>query len=299
MVLAVASSACATRAPARGPGVRSTITTGANSGATTTTGSASRTTAARGPGPTWIFTERALSQVSHDQVARAALGGARIFEIVPSGDVPNPGPGVIATVSFASYARMQVAFAAGRIPTWAGAVLYDDEAWPFTPRAEQLAPATSIARAAALVHGHHLVFIAAPSLSLAREQVQGAGTRESAYLQLHFAAIAARVADVVDVQAQSLENSTNGYAALVRQAAAQARAANPAVTVVAGLSTNPPAGPVSAAELVAAIHATRGFVSGYWFNIPSPGRYCPGCAPATPALATATLRALGAAGSGG
>ena len=43
----------------------------------------------------------------------------------------------------------------------------------------------------------------------------------------------AKVSDLLELQAQSLERSTSTYAAFVRDAAAQARAANPWVVILA------------------------------------------------------------------
>ena len=93
-------------------------------------------------------------------------------------------------------------------------------------------------------------------------------------------------------QAQSLERSTSTYAAFVRDAAAQARAANPRVTILAGLSTNPPGAEVTSQQLTDAIHATRGTVEGYWLNIPGRGPRCPTCNPPRPDVGRAALRAV-------
>ena len=57
------------------------------------------------------------------------------------------------------------------------------------------------------------------------------------------------MSDVVELQAQSLERGTSTYATFVRDAAAQARAANPRVAILAGLSTNPPGAEVTSQQL--------------------------------------------------
>jgi hypothetical protein len=100
----------------------------------------------------------------------------------------------------------------------------------------------------------------------------------------------AKVADVVELQAQSLERDPGTYTSFLRAAAAQARAASPGVTVLAGLSTNPPGAAVAARQLTAAIQGTRGLVDGYWMNIPGQGSQCPGCNSPRPDLARAALR---------
>ena len=98
--------------------------------------------------------------------------------------------------------------------------------------------------------------------------------------------------DVLEIQGQSLERSTSTYAEFVREAAAQARAANPRVAILAGLSTNPPGAPVTSQQLTAAIHATRGIVDGYWLNIPGRGPRCPTCNSPRPDVGRAALRAV-------
>jgi hypothetical protein len=64
------------------------------------------------------------------------------------------------------------------------------------------------------------------------------------------------------------------------------------VTVLAGLSTNPPGAAVTSQQLTAAIRATSGVVSGYWLNIPGRGPRCPTCNTPRPDLARQILGAL-------
>lgn len=100
------------------------------------------------------------------------------------------------------------------------------------------------------------------------------------------------MSDVLELQAQSLERSTSTYAAFVRDAAAQARAANPRVAILAGLSTNPPGAEVTSQQLRAAIHATRVVADGYWLNIPGRGPGCPTCNSPRPEVGQAALRTV-------
>ena len=58
---------------------------------------------------------------------------------------------------------------------------------------------------------------------------------------------------MVELQAQSLERDTATYRSFVTAAAAQASAAQPGVTLLAGLSTNPPGAPVTTEHLLAAM----------------------------------------------
>jgi len=109
---------------------------------------------------------------------------------------------------------------------------------------------------------------------------------------LGIAGDAARYADVIDIQAQGSETNTAAFAAFVTAAAAQARAANPHVIVLAGISTNPTGHQVSAAQMRAAITATAGTVDGYWLNIPAGGPSCPRCGQPQPQVVAAALHAL-------
>ncbi|MGH9130547.1 MAG: hypothetical protein ACRDWV_02495 [Acidimicrobiales bacterium] len=241
---------------------------------------------------TWILTSQVLGELMTNASAARVLATGQVLEILAPGQPPASGLKVVPTARFASLTAMRSAFATGSINPWIGAVLYDDEAWPATPEAEQRNPAVSMASAATLVHRHHLLFVAAPALDLASVLAPKASSRSLAYLGLDLAGKASKVADVIDIQAQSIEGEAADYLALVERAAAQARAANRSVIVLSGLSTNPPAGPVSADQLRAVERTTESVVSGYWLNVPSPGPSCPRCGPADPALAAAVLSHL-------
>ncbi len=246
------------------------------------------------PPRTWIFAGRALAQVTTDPAVRQLLSQGRVFEILQPGQRPLAGLEVVPTAKFASYRAMAAALTDGSIDPWVKAVLYDNEAWSATPTDEQQAPGSFMAQAAALARRHHLTFLASPALDLTTVLQPGGTARDQAYLRMGLARQAGRVADVVDVQAQSTERDPRTYASLVGQAAGQARQANPAVVVVAGLSTNPAGPPVSSEDLLAAVHATQSAVQGYWVNIPSPGPSCPGCANPRPDLAVGLLRTVAA-----
>jgi hypothetical protein len=109
---------------------------------------------------------------------------------------------------------------------------------------------------------------------------------------LDLAAQFARVADVVELQAQSLERDATTYGTFVREAAAQATAASSRVVMIAGLSTNPPGLTVSSANLMAAIATTRTLVTRVLAQHPGPGAQCSTCGPANPAVAISALRQL-------
>jgi hypothetical protein len=229
-------------------------------------------------GPAWLLTRAALTQVRTDPAVREKLRGARIYEILRPGQRPLPGVTAEPVVTFASAAALTAAISGGQLGAGVYGVLYDPEAWSLTPLAEQRDPVSAAIRAAAVAHAHGLRLIVTPALNLSRILSPGAkGPRWRTFLSSRLGGRLAKVADVIEFQAQSLERDAGTYASFVRAAASQARTANPAIGVLAGLSTNPPGTPVDAPELTAAIGATRSVVAGYWLNIPGPGLRCPTC----------------------
>ena len=175
------------------------------------------------------------------------------------------------------------------------AVLYDDEDWSLTPRAQQEDPVKYEAEGYRLARERGIVFIAAPATDLVRVlDPDGSGSVVQRFLSLDLIGRSARYADVVDIQAQGLEGSAQ-YASFVTAAAAQARSANPDVRVLAGLSTNPSGRAISSAVLIADADSVRGVVDGYWLNIPSAGTACPQCGTARPRTAVPWLEKLLAA----
>ncbi len=242
--------------------------------------------------PVWLLTRSALSQLAADPAIRAVLQRSRVYEILWPGQRPLAGFGAIPVVTFPAIPALAAAVAAKRIPAGAHSLLYDPEAWPLTPAGEQRDPVQAATRAAALARAHDLGLIVVPALNLTKViGPRGRTPRWRRFLDLRLAASFARTSNFVGLQAQSLERNTVAYAAFVREAAGQARAANRHVTVVAGLSTNPPGARVSSQQLLAAIRATRSAVDGYWLNIPGPGPRCPTCNPARPQIARQALRA--------
>jgi hypothetical protein len=248
--------------------------------------------AASRPGPpAWLLTRWALGQVAADPAARAGLARARVCQLLGPGQQPLECVPAEPVLICGSVTRLRQAIGCHGIPNGASAVLYDPEAWPFTPSQEQRDPAAATARAATLARRHGLRLMVAPALSLTRVLAPGdGGPRWRRFLDLGVAAATARHADVFEVQAQSLARDTGSYAGFVRAAAAQARAAHPGIQVLAGLSTNPPGAPVTLGQLTDAVRATRHAVDGYWLNIPRPGRHCPTCNPPRPGLGVALLR---------
>ena len=243
--------------------------------------------------PAWMLTRAALAQLGMDPAILAGLERSRVLEILHPGQKPLALAGAQPVVTFSSAGELEQGVPGGQLPAGTQMLLYDPEAWEFTPRAEQLNPAAAAARAREIAHAHGLSLIVAPALNLTTVRPGPAGgPRWREFLRLGLAGSIAKVSDVLELQAQSLERNTSTYAAFVRDAAAQARAANPGVAILAGLSTNPPGAGVTSQQLTAAIHATRGVVDGYWLNVPGRGPRCPTCNSPRPDVGQATLRAV-------
>jgi hypothetical protein len=241
----------------------------------------------------WLLTQSALADLQVDPVARALLRRSQLSEILRPGQSPVPGFDAGIVAAFPSASALMAAITGGQLPPGTSAVLYDPETWAFTPEAEQRTVVEAARRAAALAHAHGLRFVVAPGLDLTAVLAPAEpGPRWRVFLALRLAASLAATADVIDLQAQSLERNAGAYSRFVVAAAAQARAANPAIRVLAGLSTNPPGPPVTARELTAAATGSLGALDGYWLNIPARGQRCPSCGPASPQLGIALLRAL-------
>jgi hypothetical protein len=247
-------------------------------------------------GLTWVITRQALSDMAKAPPALAVLEAGHIYEIVAEGKFPISGIKATVTADFKSYEGpegMAQTVADGDLPSGTGALLYDPEKWVFTPTIEQRSLATYVTKAIALAQSKGLELVVTPGVDLTSVLV--AGTTSSNTPQ-HFleSVIDSDVsgADIVDVQAQSLERDAASYAAFVKAAAAQILASNPHATVIAGLSTNPPGSPVTSAMLVAAIDSVRGTVSGFWLNVPEgASSICPNCGPPAPQVGIQALEA--------
>jgi hypothetical protein len=249
-------------------------------------------TAPPGSPPAWMLTRAALAQMTASPAIRTGLERARVYEILSPGQAPLAAAGALPVVSFSSVSELTQAVTGNQLPAGTRAVLYDPEAWSFTPAREQRDPARAARQAMDVAHAHGLKLIVAPALNLTTVRPGQAGPRWRQFLDLGLAGALARACDVIELQAQSLERDTATYAAFVRAAAAQARRANPRVTVLAGLSTNPPGAEVSSQQLTAAIGATSGLVSGYWLNIPGRGPRCPTCNAPRPQVGLQALQEI-------
>ena len=198
------------------------------------------------------------------------------------------------TQVFTSFETLRQAFANNQIGPSTKAIVYDNEAWEFTPPNEQANPAIYEKRAAELVHDHSLTFICTPAVDLLK--VLDPDTHEddmyTQYLTLGIAADAARYSDIYEIQAQGSEINTDEFSQFVTSATQQARQANPNVIVLAGLSTGPSGKIATADELYDAATSVLDVVEGFWLNIPSKGQHCPSCTNPKPEVAVRFLQSL-------
>jgi hypothetical protein len=265
----------------------------AGCGATSSDGHSPDSPPRRAGNPAWLLTRAALSRLTADPAVSDTLRRSQVLEILQPGQQPLAQVSAQPVVIFTSVTALADAVRGGRLPAGTYAVLFDPEAWSFTPPAEQRAPVQAATRAAAVAHAHGLRLIVAPALNLT--EVLAPGDRQPrwrVFLDLKLPGRLARVADALELQAQSLERQAATYAAFVRAARAQASAANPRIQVLAGLSTNPPGVPVDSRDLRSAIQATRSIVTGYWLNIPGQSARCPTCNGPRPDIAIQTLQTV-------
>lgn len=179
--------------------------------------------------------------------------------------------------------------------TAAPVLLYDPEAWPWTPRAEQMNPVAAVCRAAALAHARGKTLIATPAVDLVQADEPGrwtGATRYQGFERTGWIGAMARCADGISIQSQVAEMDIPRYKRFVLRAVRQARAANPHVWVFSGLSTNPGGRAVTPQQLRRAAQAVGSAVTGFWLNIPAAGRFCPRCGIAHPRRAYRLLQSM-------
>ncbi len=246
----------------------------------------------------WMISDSAISAIEQNDpkgnIAQTVFNTPNTYLIGKDKSFFHTYGNSLPTITFTSYDAMKKAFANNTVKNYYKAVIYDNENWQFTPLIEQQNVAYYYAQAAALVHRHHLIFIATPATNLvnAIDKVTS-GSNYDKFISLGIAGSAAKYADIYEIQAQGSEANTALYTSFVTKAVAQAKEANSQVIILAGLSTNPSGQKITSQQLFDAIMATQSFVSGYWLNIPSGGSYCPKCGISQPQVAVSLLHMLG------
>ncbi|MGH7641151.1 MAG: hypothetical protein ACREOL_09655 [Candidatus Dormibacteria bacterium] len=249
--------------------------------------------------PFLMLTQRALRLVAGLGVQPDSL--AHATWLVLAATAPPPGPWrplhLVPAVNCPALREINLASRSVTAHPAGLLLLYDLEAWAFSPAQERRDPASAIRLGAAMAHNSGTWYAAAPSLTLARELRPRALSPEVAYLSSGLIDAAAPACDLLHVQSQSLERTPTRYLRFVRQVVGRARSLNPTLWITAGLSTNPPGPAVSLEQLLECVALTEGIVDGYWLNVPRPGPRCPRCRPEDPALAALLLSLLAVIGS--
>jgi hypothetical protein len=182
-------------------------------------------------------------------------------------------PGAVEGMTWASHAKFAQDLQSGTVPDSVRAVMYDPEAWEATPPPEKQDPVAAIRTFCELarerMRDSFVIITPHPKLVV----VPGAKRRkhfwesvETAFLRSGITGEAARVADAVEAQSQNLQRDRDAYRAFVQKTAEQARAANPHVVVLSGLSTHP-GFPATADMLHAAWQSVRDLVDGHYLSL--------------------------------
>ncbi len=158
-------------------------------------------------------------------------------------------------------------------------VMYDSENWVNTPSGQQ-SPLSAIISshqsAQTAAHGSGRQFMAAPAANLASLSGNGGfSDKYHGYLSINLAGSVAPYADWLCIQSQGLIGgpSSTGvtFSQFVLGAMQQARAANPLIKIIVGISTTDQNSgiPFTAAQIEAAITSIAGLsINGLWFNCP-------------------------------
>ena len=301
--LAVLLAACGTSGPSSSP------TTTRPAAPPTTRGTTPGATGSSGK-PGWIVADWAVKKFEAAGMSSTLVdyffNNPQTYLIVTQKDtsaVDRQLPDATHMERFTSYATMQQAFSSNAITPGTRAIMYDNEAWSFTPANEKAAPFTYAQMAENLVHQHGMTFVFAPAVNLAALTTGGTDSsaptsasastsgKYSEYLSKDLAGQGARTSDVFDVQAQQAE-ATSTFGSFTTQAIHQATAANSRAEVYVGIGPNPNGRTVSAADILADYQAVRPLVAGYWLNLPAGTSQCPGCGSAQPQVAVSFLESL-------
>ena len=124
--------------------------------------------------------------------------------------------------------------------------------------------------ALARAHGYRVLLTPARDLMVVGRAPCHAAPGERldhAFLRCGIPAAAARDADVFEIQSQVEEFHPRRFRLLLQRAAAQASAANPRITVLAGISTHPPTGAARWRTMVRAAEIAAPRVDGLWVNV--------------------------------
>jgi len=248
--------------------------------------------------PAWIVGDWAIADMENAGLSPTLVSyffdNPKTYLIVHPGEARIDAglPSAVRVERFTSFATMQATISAGQLMQGVTAVMYDSEAWSFTPVNEQNSPAQYAAQAEALAHQYHLLLIFTPAVNLANlsPASNSSNDKYGNYLAENMGADS-RSSDVFDIQSQQAEG-TPQFTSFVTQAVGQARAANPNAVIMAGIGPNPDGRPVTSGQILDAVQAIRSQVSGFWLNMPAGTPQCPQCGTAQPQVAVSFLQSL-------
>jgi hypothetical protein len=222
----------------------------------------------------WAMASSSLHNISSADAGQAARSldspNTIVQNLSPLSAAPVPsGWAGTDTALWRSYAQFAADVSAGAVPSYVKVAHYDNEAWPQTPEAEQRRPTFYERRFCALAHNEGLLCYLGPAKDLCNVLPQPQGDNNAqCYIDLNLAGKAARYADIIDIQAQTIEPAgARAYASFLRKTAAQARAANPDVLVLGNLSPSPGDTKLSPRRLYACAHAALPYVSGFYATV--------------------------------
>jgi hypothetical protein len=224
----------------------------------------------------WVVSGRSVNIVLHSDPslrllfdkASTYLTGDRFRRAYEISGLDKP----ILVATYASFSAFRADVRNSSVPHRVRAVMYDPEAWEFTPAPERRAPARYMRKFSGLARRLDYAVVLSPSRDLMT--VEGSSCRSrggesinAAYIRCHIAGVGARFSDVFDVQAQLLEEKSAEYRSFVALAAKQARRANRSVVLVSQLSTAPADRPVTAQVLADASRAVSDVVDGFFLFV--------------------------------
>lgn len=231
----------------------------------------------QGVSSTWILSRTALAGVTKNSQVAAGLASDPAYQVSnpSSTDTPVTSTTIVSYHTYGGAATVRLLEDHNALPAKTKAILLDQENWegscisspadPCTPSTDLKNPVTYATEASQAVHAAGLTFVTAPAIDLfGSGQLPCSVKYWQCYLNYDMAGKMAAISDVIDIQAQSLGDTPATYQSFVDQAAAQARAANPKVVILAGLSTSD----ASASQMETDVADTSNVVSGYWMNVP-------------------------------